>query len=87
LLQNLTADVTLAIFGHPVNGAPGTYGRPVASDGYVMRFVPIVQARSQWAGKSIGEGAAIETFSPMMRSDWQAHADHDFKGVVDLSAR
>jgi hypothetical protein len=45
-----------------------------------MRLVPIVQARSQWAGKSVGEGSAVEAFASVMRSDWQAHADHDFKG-------
>jgi len=78
LSQNSTPDVTLAIFGHPVNGTPGADGRPVASDDRMVRLVPIVQARSQWAGKSIRESSAVEAFAPVMRSDWQAHADHDF---------
>lgn len=78
LPQNSTPDVTLAVFCHPINGAPGADGRPVASDGRVMRLVPIVQARSQWAGKSIREGSAVEAFASVMRSDWQAHADHRF---------
>jgi hypothetical protein len=45
-----------------------------------MRLGTIVQARGQWAGKSVRECAAIKAFSSVMRSDWQAHADHDFEG-------
>jgi hypothetical protein len=78
LSQNLTPDVALAIFGHPVNGTPRADGRPVASDGRMVRPGPIGQARSQWTGKSVGEGSAVEAFAPVMRSDWQAHADHRF---------
>jgi hypothetical protein len=46
----------------------------------MMRLVPIVQARSQRTGKSIRESSAVEAFASVMRSDWQAHADHDFEG-------
>ena len=79
LSQNSTPDVALAIFGHPVNGTPGADGRPVATDGRVMRLVAIGQRRCQRAGKSIRKSAAIEAFASVMRSDWQAHADHDFE--------
>ena len=79
LLQNLTPDVALAVFGHPVNGAPRADGRPVASNGCVMRLGTIGQCRCQRAGKSVRECSAVEAFAPVMRSDWQAHADHDFE--------
>jgi hypothetical protein len=80
LLQNLTADETLAIFRHPIKGALGADGLPPSPNCFVMRLGTIFQARSQWAGKSVRERSAVEPFAPVMRSDWQAHADHDFEG-------
>ena len=79
LLQNLTTDKTLAIFGHPVKGTLGADGLPIASDGLVMRLSAIGQCRCQRAGKRVREGSSIKAFAPVMRSDWQAHADHDFE--------
>ena len=35
--------------------------------------------RGQWAGKRVRECSAVEAFSSVMRSNWQAHADHDLE--------
>ena len=79
LLQNLTTDKTLAIFGHPVKGTLGADGLPIASDGLVMRLGTIGQCRCQRTCKRVRKSSAVEPFAPVMRSDWQAHADHDFE--------